>query len=107
LLRQVTFAVVPRRRRTACAADQHGSRQADAALDNRIEAEAKAPRAAILYLIKTWPDDFGGAGRQASYIKAVDAKVSRARRKGMLEGRGNALQLTDKAMAVLEGRTPS
>ena len=72
----------------------------------RIEAEEKAPRAPILYMIKTWPNDFGGAGRQASYIKAVDAKVSRARRKGMLEGRGKALQLTDKAMALLEG-TPS
>lgn len=72
----------------------------------RIEAEREAPRAAIRYMIKTWPADFGGIGPQSSYVKATDAKVNRARRRGMIEGRGKTLRLTEKATQLLEG-TPS
>jgi hypothetical protein len=66
----------------------------------RMEAEEKShPGKAIRYMVKMWPDDFVS-------IKAADAKVHRARRKGMLEGRGKTLQLTDKAKQLLEGKQP-
>ena len=65
----------------------------------RIQAEEKAPRRAIKYMVETWPGDF-------TTESAAHSKINRAKRKGMLEGSGKALELTDKAIALLEG-TPS
>ena len=65
----------------------------------RVGAERRWPRNAIKMMVEEWPDDFVSES-------AANAKVNRARRKGMLEGRGKTLRLTDKAKALLEG-TPS
>jgi len=66
----------------------------------RIEAELNAPQGkAMRYMVQTWPDDFVS-------LTGAESKISRARRRGMLEGRGRTLRLTAAATALLEG-TPS
>jgi hypothetical protein len=60
------------------------------------EAEAGA---AIKWMVNKWPEDFVS-------VSAADAKVNKARARGMLEGRGKTLRLTDKAQELLEGKTP-
>ena len=65
----------------------------------RVQAEEMAPRRAIKYMVETWPGDF-------TTESAAHSKINRAKARGMLEGSGRSLQLTDKAIALLEG-TPS
>ena len=63
----------------------------------RIDAQKKWLDNAIRMMVKTWPEDFASTS-------SADAKISRAKAAGMLEGRGKTIKLTDKAIALLEGK---
>jgi hypothetical protein len=65
----------------------------------RMLAEEASPGAAIKWMVKRWPEDFVS-------VSAADAKVNKARARGMLEGRGKTLRLTDMAQDLLEGKKP-
>jgi hypothetical protein len=71
---------------------------ADVAKKRMLAEEAEAG-AAIKWMVNKWPEDFVS-------VSAADAKVNKARARGMLEGRGKTLRLTERARELLEGKTP-
>jgi hypothetical protein len=61
----------------------------------RIEAEQRAPRKAIRYMLRTWPDTFTSES-------SAHSKVNEAKSHGMLEHGPDGLRLTAKAQQYLE-----